>query len=198
MATEPCPAVAGPTRAAWRASAVTALVATLLGTAACRPAAPQVAGVPAQVDFNFHVRPILSDKCFKCHGPDDRARKGGLSLHTKEGAFATLADGRRAVVPGKPGKSELVRRILSTDPAVMMPVPDSHLTLTDIEKATLVRWIEQGATWTPHWAFVAPKKAAGADRAGSRPVHQPDRRLRPRRPARHRPEAVPRSRRARR
>ncbi|WP_234800589.1 DUF1553 domain-containing protein [Luteitalea pratensis] len=115
--------------------------------------------MPEQVDFNFHVRPILSDKCFKCHGPDDRARKGGLSLHTRDGAFATLATGRRAVVPGNTGKSELVRRILSTDPAVMMPQADSHLELSDVEKATLVRWIEQGATWTPHWAFVPPKKA---------------------------------------
>ena len=122
--------------------------------------------MPAQVDFNFHVRPILSDKCFACHGPDDRARKGGLSLHTKDGAFATLATGRRAVVPGSTRKSELVRRILSEDPAVMMPMPESHLTLTAVEKATLVRWIEQGATWTPHWAFLPPKKApvpAGPD-----------------------------------
>jgi hypothetical protein len=139
--------------------AAATLAALLIGTVACRPSAPVVAGVPTQVDFNFHVRPILSDKCFACHGPDDRARKGGLSLHTMEGAFATLATGRRAVVPGNVGKSELVRRILSTDPAVMMPVPDSHLSLSEIEKGTLVRWIEQGATWTPHWAFVAPKKA---------------------------------------
>ena len=148
------------------------LVATLIGSAACRPAPPAVAGVPDQVDFNFHVRPILSDKCFKCHGPDDRARKGGLSLHTRDGAFATLATGHRAVVPGNTGKSELVRRILSTDPAVMMPMPDSHLELNDVEKATLVRWIEQGATWTPHWAFVPPKKApvpTGSD-LGARPI----------------------------
>ncbi|BCS35377.1 hypothetical protein TBR22_A46040 [Luteitalea sp. TBR-22] len=166
MAPEPCPVVAGPLRVARRPAALLFLAAVLAGGLACRPAAPRVAGVPDQVDFNFHVRPILSDKCFACHGPDDRARKGGLSLHTREGAFATLADGRRAVVPGSTRKSELVRRILSTDPAVMMPVPDSHLSLTDVEKATLVRWIEQGATWTPHWAFVAPKTPAiptGAD-----------------------------------
>ena len=114
MAPEPHPAVAGPTRAAWSVAAAATLAAILIGTVACRPSAPVVAGVPAQVDFNFHVRPILSDKCFACHGPDDRARKGGLSLHTMEGAFATLATGRRAVVPGNAGKSELVRRILST------------------------------------------------------------------------------------
>jgi hypothetical protein len=160
MAIEPCPAAAGPQPVAWRVAAVTVLAVVTLGTAACRPSAPHVAGVPAQVDFNFHVRPILSDKCFACHGPDDRARKGGLSLHTRDGAFATLTTGHRAVVPGDTRKSELVHRILSTDPAVMMPVPDSHLSLTEVEKATLVRWIEQGATWTPHWAFIAPKKPA--------------------------------------
>ena len=153
-------------RAARRVAAVAALAATLFGTAACRPAAPVVAGVPAQVDFNFHVRPILSDKCFACHGPDDRARKGGLSLHTKDGAFAALANGHRAVVPGDTGKSELVRRILSTDPAVLMPQPESHLALSEIEKATLVRWIEQGATWTPHWAFLPPKRVAVPTGAG--------------------------------
>ena len=153
---------------------------------------------PTQVDFNFHVRPILSDKCFKCHGPDDRARKGGLSLHTRDGAFATLATGHRAVVPGNTGKSELVRRILSTDPAVMMPMPDSHLELTDVEKATLVRWIEQGATWTPHWAFLPPKKAPVPTGSDLGTVDQPDRRLHPRRPARHRsarPRPRPRARR---
>ena len=145
-----------------------------LGGVACGPRSPAMAGLPEQVDFNFHVRPILSDKCFSCHGPDDRARKGGLALFTREGAFATLPSGRRAVVAGSTRKSELVRRILSTDPGVMMPTPDSHLALTDLEKATLVRWIEQGAEWTPHWAFVAPKKAAlptGADVAGlSNPI----------------------------
>jgi len=160
MATEPCLAVSCRQRAERRLAAAAALFATLLAAAACGPTVPVVAGVPAQVDFNFHVRPILSDKCFACHGPDDRARKGGLSLHTRDGAFATLATGRRAVVPGNARKSELVRRILSTDPAVMMPQPESHLALNDIEKGTLVRWIEQGAAWTPHWAFLAPTKAA--------------------------------------
>ncbi len=135
-----------------------ALAASLLGSAACTSRVPDMEGLPEQVDFNFHVKPILSDKCFACHGPDDRARKAGLSLHTREGAFATLASGRQAIVAGDPADSELVRRIMSTDPAVLMPAPSSHLTLDDLEKATLVRWIEQGATWTPHWAFLAPEK----------------------------------------
>ena len=128
---------------------------------ACGPAAaPPIAGVPDRVDFNFHVKPLLSDRCFKCHGPDDRQRKGGLRLDVQASALATLETGHRAIVPGSTSKSELVRRITSTDPKVMMPAPDSHLALDEIEKATLIRWIEQGAEWKPHWAFIAPKTPA--------------------------------------
>lgn len=134
------------------------VAAAALWMAVRRPRPPQVAGLPEKVDFNFHVRPILSDRCFKCHGPDDRARKAGLRLDTREGPYARLESGHRAVVAGSPGRSELVRRILSTDPDVMMPAPESHLTLNDYEKAILVRWIEQGAEWKPHWAFIPPKK----------------------------------------
>jgi hypothetical protein len=131
----------------------------VLAVSACRsrPAPP---GVPDQVDFNFHVKPILSDRCFKCHGPDDRARKASLRLDVQEIAFGELPSGRRAIVAGKPGKSELVRRILSSDPKVMMPAPDSHLSLDEVEKATLVRWVEQGAEWKTHWAFMRPRQPA--------------------------------------
>jgi hypothetical protein len=158
MVPEQCPASAGRWRVARRTLAVIAVAATATAAGACRSRVPDMAGLPAQVDFNFHVRPILSDKCFACHGPDDRARKGGLSLHIREGAFAELVTGHRAIVAGRPGSSELVRRITSTDPAVQMPTPDSHLSLSDLEKATLIRWIEQGAEWKPHWAFIAPRK----------------------------------------
>lgn len=153
-----CAAAEFATRTWARRAVPAALALALLGTAGCRSHVPDMPGLPAKVDFNFHVRPILSDKCFACHGPDDRARKGGLSLHTREGAFATLPTGRRAVVAGEVGESELVRRIRSSDPSVRMPTPDSHLTLDELEKATLVRWVEQGATWTPHWAFAVPEK----------------------------------------
>ncbi|HTV01021.1 MAG TPA: DUF1549 domain-containing protein, partial [Luteitalea sp.] len=166
MVPEQSPTAAGRRFVARRTLVGLAIAATLTGLTGCQSKVADMAGLPAQVDFNFHVRPILSDKCFACHGPDDRARKGGLSLHVKEGAFAELATGHRAVVAGRPGSSELVRRITSTDPAVLMPTPDSHLSLTDVEKATLIRWIEQGAEWKPHWAFTAPTKPAlptGAD-----------------------------------
>ncbi len=106
------------------------MFAVFAGTTSCgRPSAPPIAGVPDRVDFNFHVKPLLSDRCFKCHGPDDRQRKGGLRLDIQASALATLETGNRAIVPGSTSKSELVRRIISTDPKVMMPAPDSHLEL---------------------------------------------------------------------
>ncbi|HTU99717.1 MAG TPA: DUF1549 domain-containing protein, partial [Luteitalea sp.] len=122
----------------------------------CGVPGPVVEGLPERVDFALHVKPILSDRCFKCHGPDGAARSSDLRLDREEQAYATLRSGRAAIVPGKPGRSELVTRILSDDPGVVMPTPDSHLTLTDYEKALLIRWIDQGAEWKPHWAFSAP------------------------------------------
>ena len=149
------------TVAFWAAGAFCAASLSLaLGSAACRASAPPIAGVPDRVDFNFHVKPLLSDRCFKCHGPDEQQRKGGLRLDLKDAAFATLESGHRAIVAGSTSKSELVRRITSTDPKVMMPAPESHLTLDEVEKATLIRWIEQGAEWKPHWAFIPPAKPA--------------------------------------
>ncbi len=127
---------------------------------ACGPDVPgavavELAGLPERVDFNQHIRPILSDRCWSCHGPDANARKAGLRLDTEEGAYATLTEtGHTAIVPGKPGSSELVRRILSEEHEVMMPTPESNLTLSDREKALLVRWIEDGAEWKDHWAFL--------------------------------------------
>ena len=143
--------------------------AVAIVTAACGPKPPEVPGLPHVVDFNFHVRPILSDRCFKCHGPDDRTRKSGLRLDTKDGPFTTLPSGRTAVVPGSRRRSELVRRVLSNDPAVMMPAPDSHLTLSNTERALLVRWVEQGAVWKPHWAFIPRQKPAVPTVTDTRP-----------------------------
>ncbi len=134
--------------------------ASLVIVAACGRRAPEVAGVPEVVDFNFHVKPILSDRCFKCHGPDERARKASLRLDIKEKAFGELPSGHKAIVPGSLRRSELVARILSTDPKVMMPAPVSNLALTDYEKAVLVRWVEQGADWKPHWSLIPPRKPA--------------------------------------
>src|SRR6056300_1048045 len=84
--------------------------------------------VPEQIDFTFHVKPILSDRCFKCHGPDKNAIEAGLSLHTAEGAYTALGEhlDRFAIVPFEPSKSTLVSRIFSEDAAEMMPPPESN------------------------------------------------------------------------
>jgi hypothetical protein len=113
------------------------------------------------IDFNFDIKPILSDRCFKCHGPDPNNRKADLRLDIESEAYASLKKnpGFHAIVPGKPGQSELVKRIYSTDPSVMMPPPESNLALTDNEKDLLKRWVEQGARYKKHWAFIAPVKA---------------------------------------
>ncbi|MFN7267223.1 MAG: c-type cytochrome domain-containing protein, partial [Bacteroidota bacterium] len=110
--------------------------------------------LPDVVDFNWHVRPILSDRCFACHGPDEKKRQGNLRLDTREGAMAPLdtVNGvpRYAIVPGNPGQSMLLGRIFSTHPDSMMPPKASHLTLSEYEKALLGKWIAQGAQWKEH------------------------------------------------
>ncbi|CAM4310965.1 DUF1553 domain-containing protein [Zobellia nedashkovskayae] len=116
--------------------------------------------LPEKVDFNQHVKPILSDKCFICHGPDKAKIKGGLQLHDPELAYAesTNTPGLFSIDPGNPGNSEVVRRILTDDPEIIMPAPASHLNLSPNEKAMLVKWIEQGAEYKDHWAFLKPEK----------------------------------------
>jgi hypothetical protein len=114
-----------------------------------------------QISYNFHVRPILSDNCFACHGPDASKREAGLGLDTPEGAYVALKDypDVHAIVPGDPNKSEAFRRILSDNPDEMMPPPSSNLVLTPEEKDIIRKWISQGAQYEPHWAFVSPKKS---------------------------------------
>ncbi|NAS12876.1 DUF1553 domain-containing protein [Poritiphilus flavus] len=118
------------------------------------------AQLPENVDFNQHIKPVLSDKCYICHGPDEAEVKAGLQLHLQELAYAELAQspGKYAIKPGNLNKSEIVHRILSDDPEILMPSPDSHLSLSDREKALLIKWIEQGAEYKDHWAFTPPEK----------------------------------------
>jgi Protein of unknown function (DUF1553)/Protein of unknown function (DUF1549)/Planctomycete cytochrome C len=115
------------------------------------------------ISYNRDIRPVLSDKCFSCHGPDVSKVKAGLRLDLPASAFAELEKnkGHFAIVPGSPDKSELIKRVSSNDPAVMMPVPESHLArLTTDEIKLFSKWIEQGAKYEKHWAFVAPVKEA--------------------------------------
>lgn len=118
--------------------------------------AARVYGAPSAVDFAREVQPILSDNCYHCHGPDEPARKAKLRLDTKEGAFR-VRDGKAVIVPGKPESSDLVARIQSKDPDEVMPPPDSHRKLTPRQIEILTQWIQQGAVWGQHWAFVPPK-----------------------------------------
>ncbi|MGI8966538.1 MAG: DUF1549 domain-containing protein, partial [Limisphaerales bacterium] len=121
------------------------------------------AGEPVErVDFNFQIRPLLSDRCFKCHGPDAKSRKADLRLDVLENAIA-LRDkktGTRAILPGKPEKSEVIRRVTSTDPDEQMPPPDSHLKISAAEIALIGKWIGQGAEYKAHWAFLPLERTA--------------------------------------
>lgn len=115
--------------------------------------------LPERVDFNFHVRPILSDNCFACHGPDEKARKADLRLDEEEAAFAALKKGEGyALVAGRPFQSESVRRMLSVVPELIMPPPESNLQLSPLQQATIIKWLEQGGEWKPHWSFIPPEK----------------------------------------
>jgi hypothetical protein len=106
----------------------------------------------AEVDFEKDIRPILTSKCFQCHGPDSESRKGELRLDTRAGATADR-DGSQAVVPGKLLESQLYQRITANDESELMPPPDSNLALSVAEIALLGTWIEEGATWSQHWAL---------------------------------------------
>ncbi len=113
-----------------------------------------------KVDFNRDVRPVLSDNCFACHGPDAAKVKGGLRLDLRDAAVAPAKSGKKALVPGKPSESELVRRLHSTDPDDLMPPPETHKSLTAAQRDMLARWIEQGAEYQGHWAYQRPVRPA--------------------------------------
>lgn len=118
-----------------------------------------MAHLPGELDYNLHVKKILSDKCFSCHGPDAAKQKADLRLDIADAAYSKKTEsGLYAIDAGSIANSEVAHRILSTDKTYMMPTPASHLTLTAEEKATLLKWIDQGAKYKPHWAFVKPEK----------------------------------------
>ena len=120
-------------------------------------------GVEARLDFNRDVRPILSDRCFACHGPDGEDRQAGLRLDDREAAAAELASGARAIVPGDPAQSEIIARITSTDPDVVMPPPRLNKPITPAEAEILKRWIAEGAEYRGHWAFERVERPAVPD-----------------------------------
>jgi len=113
-----------------------------------------------EIQFNREIRPLLSDNCYKCHGPDAAAREAGLRLDSAEGAAAPAKSGKIPVVPGAPELSQLVRRVFSEDPGIQMPPPESGKSLTADQKELLRRWVGEGAVREPHWAFVPPRREA--------------------------------------
>ena len=141
------------------------VAAVLISVNACHSSSEKsvtTEDIPETVSYNFNIRPILSDKCFKCHGPDANKRQAQLRLDIADSAFAPLKEtkGAFALVPGKPDESELYKRISSTDTSYMMPEPESHLgALTEHEINLFKKWIQQGAHYERHWAFMPPKKA---------------------------------------
>ncbi|HAM72191.1 MAG TPA: hypothetical protein DCM86_11155, partial [Verrucomicrobiales bacterium] len=125
-----------------------AACAVLLGLSA-----PRSGRAEERVEFNRDVRPILSENCFYCHGPDKGHRKGKFRLDLREDAVA-----RKAILPGKPAESGLIQRLLTRDPDELMPPPDTHKSVTPAQRMILKRWIAQGAEYQAHWAYLVPRR----------------------------------------
>ena len=123
-----------------------------------------------EISYNRDVRPILSDKCFSCHGFDEKHRKAEMRLDTPEGAYGRAESGSRIITPGNLKASEVWQRIISTDPDEVMPPPETHKTFTPAEKDVIQRWIEAGAKYEKHWAFVLPQRDSLALKNEENPI----------------------------
>ena len=132
--------------------------------------------IPKRISYNFDVKPILSDKCYACHGPDPKSVEGNLRLDTSDHWYRTSEEdsNKQIIFPGEVSKSELVDRIRSTKASHQMPPPESNLVLTERDKKIIERWIEQGAEWESHWAYIPPLKneppAANFDAWSNHPI----------------------------
>lgn len=129
---------------------ISGLLATALAVAVSSSHAAE------KLDFAKDVRPILSNRCFKCHGPDEDTRKGKLRLDERTAALGEGRSGEIAIVPGKPGESEFIKRLHSLDPDEVMPPASAKMELSEEEKKILEQWISEGADYQPHWSFVSP------------------------------------------
>ncbi|MGH9936759.1 MAG: DUF1549 domain-containing protein, partial [Blastocatellia bacterium] len=126
------------------------------------------------VSYNRDIRPIFSDTCYRCHGPDKNARKAGLRLDIREEATKKTKSGVVPIVPGKPEESEIVRRIFSNDEYELMPPKEAHKVLTPRQKETIKRWVAEGAKYEGHWAYQPLRRPAIPDVSNSRaPIHNP-------------------------
>ena len=136
----------------------TSLFLAAASAAAAAPWATAAAPAQGSIVFNRDIKPILAEACLNCHGADPATRKAGLRLDTEEGLFNPGEDRPAAVIKGKALESSLWERIISTDPDEVMPPPDSHKQLKPEDKELLRRWIDEGANWQPHWAFIKPER----------------------------------------
>ena len=139
--------------AARKGAAVSWLVWTFLTAWRSVAATPTI---QPPVDFSREIKPILSDHCYACHGPDEKKRKAGLRLDLKDEALKPAKSGRLAIVPKDLEKSELVRRIMTSQEEDRMPPSKGAKPLSISQIATLKRWIDEGAVYTDHWAFIPP------------------------------------------
>lgn len=135
-------------------------VAALLTTGNSSEAGEPGSAPPPDIDFNRVIRPILSENCYKCHGPDDGARKSSLRFDLRTEALKPAKSGRIAIAPGAPEKSELVSRITTSDPEKRMPPKSTGKKLAAAQIAALRLWIGKGAVYAPHWAYVRPVRPA--------------------------------------
>ncbi|MGI8604038.1 MAG: PSD1 and planctomycete cytochrome C domain-containing protein [Verrucomicrobiales bacterium] len=133
------------------------LTAVLLAVATSTLAPDSMAS--DKVEFNRHIRPILSENCFACHGPDKNARKAGLRLDRRDDAVAVI-EGRRPIVPGNSAESELAKRVTHADMDERMPPAKTNKELTPAQIALLKRWIDEGAEFQPHWSYIPPVRPA--------------------------------------
>ena len=130
----------------------------------------------AKIVFNRDLRPILSDNCFRCHGPDEKNRQAGLRLDIPEGAYKALRRaGTFAVVPGHPETSQMIFRITNPNVAMRMPPQIANKTLKPEQIEIIRAWIQQGAEYKPHWAFIPPVKATPPQVTANRPLTDIDR-----------------------
>ena len=132
---------------------------------------PSHSNLPDKIDYNYHIKPILSQNCYTCHGPDSSSREADLRLDIFEGATALNDSGQTAIDPGNPRNSLLMKRILAKDPTFQMPPPESNLKLTSEQIAMLEAWIDQGAEWKKHWSFIPPD-ASVLDQYHDMPGHE--------------------------
>src|SRR5262245_30888176 len=144
-------------------SALLALIGLAIAGAKYTESAQAQSSSPRRIDFNRDIRPILSDKCWSCHGPDAANKKIRLRLDSEAAALADLGGGRRAITPRHPEQSQLVKRISAADADMRMPPVSSGRSLGQGEIALLTEWIAQGAPWQTHWAFIPPQRPAAPD-----------------------------------